>query len=176
MLRGLSFRREVAVILLAMARELTLFGALVLMLVSGHHALAQTPRLKDAPVPGWPELKIETHYVVRIAMRGYCLPVPAGTPIPDSSLNSCARPDFWRRVCDIFIDVQHIDAKELLAHEQKRCRGYDYRDSDTFAQAWQSWRTHGENRYSDRLDFDSMKFLFGPPTNCEEGTPCVEVR
>ena len=158
-----------------MVRGLTLFGVLVLSLASGQHALAQAS-LKDAPVPGWPELKIETHYVVRIAMRGYCLPVPAGTPIPDSSMNSCARPDFWRGVCDIFIDVQHMDATELLAHEQKRCRGYDYRDSDTFAQAWRSWRAHGENRYSDRLDFEALRFLFGPPANCQEGTPCVEVR
>jgi hypothetical protein len=151
-------------------------GGLVLLLALGQ-AVAQAPSLKGAPVPGWPALRIETHYVVRIAMRGYCLPVPAGTPIPDSSLNSCARPDFWRGVCDIFIDVQHIDATELLAHEQKRCRGHDYRDSDTFARAWRAWRAHGENRYADRLDFDAMKFLFGPATSCEEGTPaCVEMR
>lgn len=160
-----------------MARESTLFAALVLFLASGQAALAQPLPLKDAPVPGWPELRIETHYVARIAMRGYCLPVPAGTPIPDSPIHSCARPDFWRGACDVFIDEQHIDATELLEHEQKRCRGYDYRDSDTFAQAWRAWRAHGENRYADRLEFEAMRFLFGPPTSCEDGAlACVEMR
>jgi hypothetical protein len=160
-----------------MTREVTLLGALVLLLACGQQAVAGPPALKDAPVPGWPELKIETHYVARIAMRGYCLPVPAGTPIPESPLDSCARPDFWRRVCDIFIDEQHMAAAELLAHEQKRCRGYDYRDSDAYARAWRAWREHGENRYADRLDFEAMRFLFGPPASCEEGEPaCVEMR
>lgn len=138
---------------------------------------AQLRPLKDAPVPGWPALQVETHYVARIAMRGYCLPVPAGMPIPDSALNGCARPDFWRGVCDIYIDARHADSRELLAHQEKRCAGHDYRDSDALAEAWRAWRAHGENRYADRLEFDAMKFLFDPPGKCDEQPgACVEIR
>jgi hypothetical protein len=141
------------------------------------HAAAQLPSLKDAPVPGWPPLRIETHPIARIAMRGYCLPVPAGTPIPESPLNSCARPDFWRGVCDIYIDARYAGSKELLAHEERRCRGHDYRGSDAFAQAWRAWKAQGENRYADRLEFDAMKFLFEPPAKCDaESEACVEIR
>jgi hypothetical protein len=151
--------------------------ALALALAAVASGAAQPPRLKDAPVAGWPELRIETHYVVRIAMRGYCLPVPAGTPIPESSLDSCARPDFWRGVCDIFIDARYAESRELLAHEEKRCRGHDYHDSDAFARAWRAWRARGENRYADRLEFDAMRFLFGPPEKCdEESGACAEIR
>ena len=151
--------------------------AAIAVALTAFPAAAQPPSLKGAPVPDWPELRIETHYVARIAMRGYCQPVPAGTPIPESSLNGCARPDFWRGVCDIFIDARYAGSKDLLAHEEKRCRGHDYLDSDAFAEAWRAWRTHGENRYADRLEFDAMRFLFGPPMSGDEGAPaCAEIR
>lgn len=134
-------------------------------------------RLKDTPVPGWPRLQIETRYVARIAMRGYCLRVPAGTPIPETSFDSCVRPDFWRGVCDIYIDVQHIGTPSLREHEEKRCRGYDHRDSDLFAEALRVWLERGENRYADMLDFESMMFVSEPLTKCAEGgRSCVEIR
>jgi len=139
----------------------TWIGALLLLSTFGPPALAQPLPLKDEPVPGWPELRIETRYVARIAMRGYCFPVPAGTPIPETALDSCARPDFWRGVCDIFIDVQHILSAQLREHEEKRCRGYDRRDSDLLAEALHAWREHGENRYADMLDFESLMFVWG---------------
>ena len=88
----------------------------VLALAAGADGAAQLPPLEDRPVPGWPSLQIETHYVARVAMRGYCLGVPAGAPIPETLLDSCARPDFWRGVCDIFIDAQH--AGNVALHEQ----------------------------------------------------------
>jgi hypothetical protein len=135
------------------------------------------PLLKDAPVPGWPRLRIETRYVARIAMRGYCLKVPAGTPIPETSLDSCARPDFWRGVCDVYIDVQHLGNPALREHEEKRCRGYDHPGSDLFAEALRVWRERGENRYADMLDFESMMFVIEPPGKCTEGgKSCVEIR
>jgi len=127
-------------------------------------SLADPLPLNDEPVPGWPELRIETHYVARIAMRGHCLPVPAGTPIPDTSLDSCARPDFWRGVCDVFIDVQSMRRAELLEHEKMRCRGHDYRDVDRLAEALRAWREQGENRYADMLDFASLMFVLEPLT------------
>src|SRR5512134_3871453 len=89
-------------------------------------------------------------------------PVAAGTPIPETSLDSCARPDFWRGVCDVFIDVQHAGNTGLREHEEKRCRGYDYRDSDALAGALRAWRDHGENRYADMLDFEAMMFVWEP--------------
>lgn len=139
---------------------MSFFGALLLILTFGPQALAHPLPLKDGPVPGWPKLQIETHYVARIAMRGYCVLVPAGSPIPDTSLDSCARPDFWRGVCDIFIDVQYIRNAELREHEEKHCRGYDHQYSDHLAEALRAWRERGENRYADMLDFESMLFLW----------------
>ena len=94
-------------------------------------------------------------------MRGYCFPVPAGTPIPETPLDSCARPDFWRGVCDIYIDVQFAGSAELRGHEDKRCRGYDHRGEDLLAEALRAWRERGENRYADMVDFESMMFVFG---------------
>ena len=151
--------------------------AFLLLLMLGPQALAQPLPLKDAPVPGWPVLQIETHYVARIAMRGYCLAVPAGTPIPETSFDSCARPDFWRGVCDIFIDVQYAGITELPGHEEKRCRGYDHQDSNLLAEALRVWRERGENRYADMLDFESMMFVLEPLAKCaEEVRSCVEIR
>lgn len=138
---------------------------------------ATQPRLKDAPVPGWPRLQIQTHYVARLAMRGYCMKVPAGTPIPETSLDSCARPDFWRGVCDVYIDVQHVGNPSLREREEKRCRGYDHQGSDSFAEALRVWRERGENRYADMLDFESMMFVIEPPGTCADGSKsCVEIR
>jgi hypothetical protein len=134
-------------------------------------------RLKDAPVPGWPSLRIEVRYVARIAMRGYCLKVPAGTPIPETSLDSCARPDFWRGICDVYIDVQHLGNPSVREHEEKRCRGYDHQGSDSFAEALRVWGERGENRYADMVDFEWMMFMIEPPGKCAEGDRlCIEVR
>lgn len=92
-------------------------------------------------------------------------------------MNSCARPDFWRGICDIFIDVQYIGSAELHEHEEKRCRGYDQRDSDLFADALRAWHEWGENRYANMLDFESMKFILEPPGKCGEGGgSCVDIR
>ena len=135
-------------------------GVLLLILAIAPQVLADALLLKDQPVPGWPELRIETRYVARIAMRGYCFPVAAGTPIPETHLVSCARPDFWRGVCDIFIDVQLVMSAELREHEEWRCRGYDREDSDLLAEALRAWREHGENRYADMLDFESLLFVW----------------
>jgi hypothetical protein len=138
---------------------------------------AAQPRLKDAPAPGWPRLQVERRYVARIAMRGYCLKVPAGTPLPETSLDSCARPDFWRGVCEVYIDVQHLGNAALREHEEKRCRGYDHEGSDAFAEALRVWRERGENRYADMLDFESMMFLIEPQGKCVEGgKSCIEIR
>ena len=146
------------------AQVIAFFAAFLLTLTFGLQASAHPLPLKDAPVPGWPTLQIETHYVARVAMRGFCLPVPAGTPIPDTALDSCARPDFWRGVCDIFIDVQYILSAELREHEEEHCRGYDHQDSDLLAEALRAWRERGENRYADMLDFESMMFVLEPLT------------
>ena len=143
-------------------RTLLCFAALVFILASGPQTLAHPLPLKEKPVPDWPELQIETRYVARIAMRGHCFPVAAGMPIPDSHLDSCARPDFWRGVCDIFIDVQSERPAELLEHEKMRCRGHDRRDDDQLAEALSAWRERGENRYADMLDFASMMFVLEP--------------
>jgi hypothetical protein len=152
-------------------------AAACLGLALGTQALAHPLPLKDAPVPGWPALEIETHYVARIAMRGYCLKVPAGMAIPETALDSCARPDFWRGVCDIYIDVRHVRNAGLHAHEEKRCRGYDHQGSDALAEALRAWREYGENRYADMLDFESMMFVLEPPAKCAEGTrSCIEIR
>lgn len=154
-----------------------LIGAFLAGLTCGPHVTAQPLPLKDAPVPGWPGLQIETHYVARIAMRGICLPVPAGTPIPETTINSCARPDFWRGVCDIYIDVDYITNAELYEHEMKRCRGYDHRDSDSLAEALRVWHERGENRYADMLDFESVMFVWDPVTGCKaEDRSCIEIR
>ena len=134
-------------------------GAFLFMSAFGVQVQAEPFPLKDQPVPGWPRLHIETHYVARIALRGQCIPTPLGTPIPDTSLESCARPDFWRGVCDIFIDVQSLRRAALFEHEEKRCRGYDYHDDDRLAEALRAWREHGENRHADMLDFESMMFI-----------------
>jgi hypothetical protein len=156
---------------------MTFVGAILLVMTFGAQALAHPLPLKDEPVPGWPKLQVETHYVARIAMRGYCLSVPAGTPIPETSHDSCARPDFWRGVCDIFIDVQYARITELREHEAKRCRGYDYQDSDLLAEALRVWRERGENRYADMLDFESMMFVLEPAENCAEGArSCIDIR
>ena len=125
-------------------------------------SLADPLSLKDEPVLGWPELQVETHYVARIAMRGYCFPVPAGTPIPETSLDSCVRPDFWRGVCDIFIDVRSTRRAELREHEEKRCRGHDHLNDDRLAEAWGAWRERGENRFATMLDFASMMYVLEP--------------
>ena len=153
---------------------MTFIGAFLLILTFGRQILAHPLLPKDEPVPGWPKLQIETHYVARIAMRGYCFPVPAGTPIPETSLDSCARPDFWRGVCDIYIDVQFAGSAELREHEERRCRGYDHQGEDLLAEALRAWRERGENRYADMLDFESMMFVFGGslhgPVEDEEST------
>lgn len=138
------------------------FGAFLLVFAFGAQSWAHPLPLNDEPVPGWPRLKIETHYVARIAMRGFCLPVPPGSPIPETSLGSCARPDFWRGVCDIYIDVQYKGIAALREHEEYRCRGYDHQGSDLLAEALRAWRERGENRYSDMLDFESMLFVLEP--------------
>ena len=157
--------------------RMTLFGTFLIVLALAPQALAEPLPLKDAPVPGWPRLQIEARYLARIAMRGYCLKVPAGTAIPEVSFNSCARPDFWRGVCDIFIDVEYRGSANLREHEEKRCRGYDYRDSDLLADALRAWREHGENRHAYMLDFDSMMFVVEPPGKCTEaGQSCIEMR
>lgn len=132
---------------------------MLLISTFGPQSLADPLALRDEPVPGWPDLHIATHYVGRIALRGFCFPVPAGTPIPDASLDSCARPDFWRGVCDIYIDVEYTGSAELRKHEEKRCRGFDRRDDDLLAEALRAWRERGENRYADMLDFESMLFV-----------------
>lgn len=140
-------------------------------------ALAQPLPLKDDPVPGWPRLQIDTRYVARIAMRGYCLKVPHGTPIPEASLDSCARPDFWRGVCDIYIDVEHLGNVSVRGREEKRCRGYDHQGSNLLAEALRVWREHGENRYADMVDFEWMMFVIEPPGKCREGdASCIEIR
>jgi len=147
------------------ANSVKSLGAFLLFFIFDPAASAQTLPLKDEPVPGWPELRIETRYVARIAMRGYCFPVRAGTPIPETSLDSCARPDFWRGVCDIFIDVQHILSAELRELVEKRCHGYDRQGSNLLSEALHAWREHGENRYADMLDFESLMFVWesAPP-------------
>lgn len=151
--------------------------AVCLGLALGSQALAQPLPLKDDPVPNWPRLQIETHYVARIAMRGYCLRVPAGTPIPETSLDSCARPDFWRGVCDIYIDVQYVVDSSVREREERRCRGYDHQGSDLFAEALRVWRERGENRYADMVDFESMMFVLEPSTKCADGVKsCIEIR
>jgi hypothetical protein len=151
--------------------------AFMLMAAADPQVLAQQPPLKDVPVPGWPRLHIETHYVARIAMRGYCLKVPAGAPIPETALDSCARPDFWRGVCDIYIDVEYTGSAGLLGREEKRCRGYDHQGSDQFAEALRVWREYGENRYAHMLDFEAMMFVIEPAGKCAEGDgTCLEVR
>jgi hypothetical protein len=135
------------------------------------------PLLKAAPVPGWPRLRIETRYVARIALRGYCVKVLAGTPIPETSLDTCVRPDFWRGVCDIYIDAQHRGNRSLREHEEKRCRGYDHQGSDSFAEALRVWHERGENRYADMLDFESMMFVIEPQGTCAAGSKsCIEIR
>jgi len=144
--------------------KMTRLGAFLLISVLGPPVLAHPLPLKDQPVPGWPRLHIETHYVARIALRGYCLAVPVGLPIPDASLDSCARPDFWRGVCDIFIDIQSERRAALREHEEKHCRGYDNQEDDRLAEALRAWHEHGENRYADMLDFESMIFV-------SEGSP-----
>jgi hypothetical protein len=135
-------------------------GILLLVLAVSPQGLAHGLALNDEPIPGWPGLRIETRYVARIALRGYCFPVRAGTPIPETSFDSCARPDFWRGVCDIFIDVQRILSTELRDYEERRCRGYDREGSDAFAEALRAWREQGENRYADMLDFESLMFVW----------------
>ena len=158
-------------------RRAVLIAALAAFLPAGGGALAQPEPLKDAPVPGWPALHVQTHYVARIAMRGSCLPVPPGKPIPDTRLNGCARPDFWRAVCDVYIDIDHVMSQDVYEHQVKRCRGYDYRNSDAFAEAWRVWRERGENRYADMLDFESIMFVWDPVPRCgAEDAACVEIR
>jgi hypothetical protein len=146
------------------ARRAAVFWAFFLIGIASPGAWANPVVLKDEPVPGWPGLQIETRYVAQIALRGYCFSVPLGVPIPDVALESCVRPDFWRGVCDIFIDVAHILNAELRAREEKRCRGYDHRDSDFLAEALRAWRERGENRYADMLDFESVMFVWEPLT------------
>lgn len=156
---------------------MAILGAFLLNFTFGPQTLAHPLPLKDAPVPGWPELQIETHYVARIAMRGLCLAVSAGTPIPETSAYSCARPDFWRGVCDIYIDVQHSGMNRLREHEEKHCRGYDHQDGHLLAEALRVWRDRGENRYADMIDFQSMMFVLEPPGRCAVGArSCVEIR
>jgi hypothetical protein len=151
--------------------------AVCLGLALGSQALAEPVPLRDTPVPGWPSLQIQTYYVARIAMRGYCLKVPAGAPIPETSLDSCARPDFWRGVCDIYMDVQHLGNALLHEQEEKRCRGYDHQGSDLFAEALRVWRERGENRYADMVDFEWLMFVIEPPGKCaKEDKSCLEVR
>ena len=146
------------------------------LLALGPQALAQTALLKDAPVPGWPRLQIQTHYVARIAMRGNCFPVPAGSPIPETSFNSCARPDFWRGVCDIFIDIRHVSSAALHEHEVKRCRGHDFRNSNQFAEALRAWREWGENRFANMLDFRVMMMIGDTASECVAGSEyCIEL-
>lgn len=152
-------------------------AAIFLGLALGSQAWAEAPALKDTPVPGWPRLQIEMHYVARIAMRGYCLKVTPGTPIPETALESCARPDFWRGVCDIYVDVQYVGDSSVREHEERRCRGYDHQGSDLFAEALRVWRERGENRYANMLDFEWMMFVIEPQGKCPEGDRfCVEVR
>jgi hypothetical protein len=137
--------------------------------VLGSRSLADPLLLKGEPIPGWPELQVETHYVARVALRGFCLPAPAGTPIPDAALESCVRPDFWRGVCSVFVDVRHIGNTELRAHTEKRCRGHDLREEELLAEALRAWRVHGENRYADMLDFASLMFVLEPVATCSHG-------
>lgn len=152
-------------------------AAVCLGLALGFHALAQPLPLQGTPVPGWPQLQIETRYVARLAMRGYCLKAPQGAPIPETVLDSCARPDFWRGVCDIYIDVQYITNPSMREREEKRCRGYDYQGSDVLAEALRVWRERGENRYADMMDFEWMMFVIEPPGKCRAGdASCIEVR
>lgn len=120
---------------------------------------ASSQPLKEKPVPGWPELRIETHYVSRIAMRGNCFPVPPGTPIPETSANGCARPIFSRGICNIFIDFRYVGDAELLEHQQKRCRGHDYVNDDRLADAYRAWLDRREDRYLDTVDFGLLMFL-----------------
>jgi hypothetical protein len=148
---------------------LMLFWTLLIILASGSRTLADPLPLKEGPVPGWPKLQVEAHYVARVALRGFCFPAPAGTPIPDVALESCVRPDFWRGVCSIFIDVRYIGNAELRAHAEKRCRGYDLREENSLAEALRAWREHGENRYADMLDFASLMFVLGPVASCGDG-------
>ena len=151
-------------------------GAFLVVLAFGPQAVAQTAQLKDAPVPGWPRLQIQTHYVSRIAMRGNCFPVPAGMPIPETPFNSCARPDFWRGICDIFIDVHHVSSAALHQHEVKRCRGHDYRTSNQLAEALLAWREWGENRFANMLDFRVMMMIGDSTAVCVEGAKyCVDL-
>lgn len=153
------------------------FGTFLLGLTVGPRVLAHPLPLKDGPVPGWPELRIETRYVERIAMRGFCSAVPAGSPIPEASFDSCVRPDFWRGVCDVYIDARRTEIAGLRELEEKRCRGYDRQGSDLLAEALRAWRERGENRYADMLDFESLMFVLEPSTQCaEEGRSCVEIR
>lgn len=120
---------------------------------------ASSQPLKEKPVPGWPELRIETHYVSRIAMRGNCFPVPPGTPIPETSANGCARPVFSRGVCSIFIDVRYAWDARLHEHQEMRCRGYDYVNEDLLANAFRAWLDRREDRYLDTVDFGLLMFL-----------------
>jgi hypothetical protein len=119
---------------------------------------------------------MQTHYVSRIAMRGNCFPVPAGKPIPETPLNSCVRPDFWRGVCDIYIDVQHVRSAGLRENEEKRCRGYDYRGSNEFAEALWAWNEWGENRFANMLDFRVMMMIGDSTAVCVEGAKyCIDL-
>lgn len=145
-------------------RLAAVFWAFFLMGIASPGAWANPVSLNDEPVPGWPALQIETRFVAQVALRGYCFQVPVGAPNPDISLDSCVRPDFWRGVCDIFIDVAHILSAELRGREEKRCRGYDHRGSDFLAEALRAWRERGENRYADMLDFESVMFVWEPLT------------
>lgn len=143
------------------------------LLAGAAPALAGQPRLKP-PVAGWPALEVETHYVPRIAMRGACFPPPPGRPIPETTENGCARPDFWRGVCDIYIDVRHVRDAVLHEHLLQRCRGRDPIGSTEFADALRAWRELGQNRYGYHLDFDSMLFVTSP-LDCKGGR-CAEIR
>jgi len=157
-------------------RELTASaGALLFACAWLAPVLADPLPLKESPVRGWPALQIETHYVPRIVMRGRCLAAPAGKPIPETDLNSCARPDFWRGVCDIYIDVSHVGNAALQRYEQQRCRGHDRRNNTDFAEALRAWRAHGENRYADMVEFAALMYAWGRPRDCgEDGVVCID--
>jgi hypothetical protein len=159
------------------ARALANVAAFLLILTPGLPARAQPVPLKDAPVPGWPPLRIEAHYVPRIAMRGYCLPVPAGTPIPEAPFDSCVRPDFWNGICHLFLNAHYAGVAQLRAHEERRCRGYDRLGSNFLAEALRIWRERGENRHADMIDFESLLFILEPPAVCGEGAgTCIDMR
>ncbi len=96
--------------------------ALVLFLTVAALGACATSVNQGAPTPGWPALKVTSHYVPHKQMIERCAPYVGYGSLPDA----CAEINLKAKTCDKWFSADFPPSVAIERHEQEHCEGYDH--------------------------------------------------